>query len=83
MGKSSFEPYTVVTHAGRVHSGLMRHATTEAVTLLTTERTELRLPRDQIAEIQPSRVSIMPRGIDTQLSRQQLSDPIAYLASLK
>jgi putative heme-binding domain-containing protein len=78
-----FESYTVVTHAGRVHSGLIRHATTEAVTLLTTERTELRLPRDQIEEIQPSRVSIMPRGIDTQLSRQQLSDLIAYLASLK
>jgi hypothetical protein len=62
---------------------LIKLATAEAVTILSTDRTELRLPRAQIEEIQPSRVSIMPKGIDTQLTRQQLSDLISYLASLK
>src|SRR5262249_46117594 len=78
-----YEPYLVLTRAGRSHNGILAQATAEAVTLVTTERTEVRIRRSEIEEIQPSRVSIMPQGLDTQLSRQELSDLIAFLASLK
>src|SRR5262249_59105313 len=77
------EAYLVMTKAGRSYSGLLKQATADAVTLVTTERTEVRLPRADIEEIQPSRVSIMPQGLDTQLSKPELTDLIAYLASLK
>src|SRR5262249_6458118 len=78
-----YEPYVVTTKSGRSYNGLLSQATTAAVTLVPTERPEARLLRADIEEIQPSRVSIMPQGLDTQLSRQELSDLIAYLASLK
>jgi putative heme-binding domain-containing protein len=44
----SFEPYTVVTKAGRSYNGLIKLATAEAVTLVTTERAVTRLPRTEI-----------------------------------
>lgn len=78
-----YESYVVSTADGRIQAGLLKQSTADALTLVTTERTEIRLPRANIEEIQPSRVSIMPQGLDTQLSRQELSDLIAYLASLK
>lgn len=79
----SYEPYSVTTYAGRVLNGLMKRSTAEAVTLITTERKEIRVPRTEVDDIQPSRVSIMPKGLDTQLTQEQLRDLIAYLSSLK
>jgi len=78
-----YEPYIVNTKSGRTHNGMLGRDTPEAVTLVTTERTEIRLPRSDIEEIQPSRISIMPQGLDMQLSRQELTDLIAFLVSLK
>src|SRR5262249_41710858 len=78
-----YEPYVVMTKAGRTVNGLLKQTAADAVTLVTAERTEVRLPRADIEEIQPSRVSIMPQGLNAQLSRRELSDLIAYLASLK
>ena len=65
------------------YNGILGRDTPEAVTLVTAERTEIRIPRSDMEEIHPSRVSIMPQGLDTQLSRQELSDLIAFLTSLK
>jgi putative heme-binding domain-containing protein len=79
----TYEPYLVAMHDGRVHNGLMQHATADAVTLVTTDRTVIRLTRPEIDEIQSSRVSIMPQGLDTQLTLQELGNLIAYLSSLK
>ncbi|MBI1915023.1 MAG: HEAT repeat domain-containing protein [Planctomycetes bacterium] len=78
-----YEPYVITTKRGRSYNGILGRDTPEAVTLVTTERTEIRIPRSDIEEIQPNRVSIMPTGLDTQFSRQELSDLIAFLASLK
>jgi putative membrane-bound dehydrogenase-like protein len=78
-----YEPYVVMTKAGRAVNGLLKQTAADAVTLVTAERNEVRLPRADIEEIQPSRVSIMPQGLDAQLSRRELSDLIAYLSSLK
>jgi len=39
----------------------------------------VRIARKDIEEIQPSRVSIMPAGLDQQLSPQELADLVAFL----
>src|SRR5262249_6902681 len=78
-----YEPYLVATKDGRIYNGPLKQATADAVTLVTTDRVEIRVPRAEIDEIQPSRVSIMPQGLDSQISSSELSDLIAYLASLK
>jgi putative membrane-bound dehydrogenase-like protein len=78
-----YEPFTITTRSHGVYNGILGRETAAAVTLIAADRTEVRIPRSSIEEIQPSRVSIMPQGLETQLSRQELSDLIAYLASLK
>jgi len=78
-----YEPFTVVTNDGRVTSGIIARETAEAIYLVDNSRNEVRLPRDAIESLEQSRVSIMPEGMDTQLSRQELSDLIAFLQSLQ
>jgi len=78
-----YEPFTVITKNGAVQNGILGLQTAEALTLIATDRTEARIPRSSVEEIQPNRVSIMPQGLDTLLKRQELSDLIAFLASLK
>ena len=78
-----YEPYVLATSDGRTYNGTLGRDTADAVILVTADRTEIRVPRSAIEEIQPSQVSIMPQGLETQLSRQELSDLIAFLSGLK
>ena len=78
-----FEPYVVETKAGKVHTGILARESLDAIYLLTTERVEIRLHRDEIETFAPGRVSIMPQGLETTLSRRELQDLLAYLQSLR
>ncbi|MBI1833153.1 MAG: HEAT repeat domain-containing protein [Planctomycetes bacterium] len=78
-----FEPYVVETKAGKTHSGILSRESTDAVYLMTTERVEIRIGRDEIETFAPGRVSIMPQGLDAQLTRRALQDLLAYLQSLR
>jgi len=44
---------------------------------------EVRLARADIEELQPGRVSVMPSGLDQQLTRQNLADLVAFLKACK
>ena len=44
---------------------------------------EVRLRRDEIDEMQNSKVSIMPAGLEKQLSLQDLMDLVAFLKNAK
>jgi putative membrane-bound dehydrogenase-like protein len=78
-----YEPFTIVTDAGQVHSGVIVRETADAVHLFTSERIEIPVRRDAIETLAQSTVSIMPAGMDEQLSRQDLADLIAFLQSLR
>jgi hypothetical protein len=56
--------------------------TGDALRLVTADRSEVSLPRDKIEAIEPSRVSVMPQGLDANLSRGELADLVAFLHSL-
>lgn len=77
-----FEPYVMVTKTGKQYSGILRHQTSDAVHFATAERAEIRVARREIDSLEPGKVSVMPQGLDAQLSRQELSDLIAFLLSL-
>ncbi len=51
--------------------------------LVSGAGTEQRFARADIVEIRPGTVSIMPEGLDQQLSKQEVADLIAFLRSLK
>ncbi|MFO1006423.1 MAG: PVC-type heme-binding CxxCH protein [Planctomycetaceae bacterium] len=77
----SYEPILVVTTAGKAHNGLIRRETPDEIVLVTGAKDEVRIARSEIEEIRPSTVSVMPAGLDTQLTREQIIDLIAYLKS--
>ncbi|MEK6261026.1 MAG: PVC-type heme-binding CxxCH protein [Planctomycetota bacterium] len=77
----SYEPVLIVTHAGKQVSGLIRRETPDEIVLATGAKEEARVLRADIEEIRPGTVSIMPAGLETQLTREQLLDLIAFLKS--
>jgi putative heme-binding domain-containing protein len=78
-----YEPYVIADKSGRLHTGIIARQTTQAIYLITAERAEVKINRSDIDNIEPGRVSIMPQGLDAQLSRQELADVIAFLRSLR
>lgn len=78
-----YEAYNVLTEDGRVVSGVITRETAHDVVLRTSDLSEIRISRVGIDEMQPSRTSIMPQGLDARLTRDELRDLLAYLQSLK
>lgn len=79
----SYEPVVILTRAGKTHSGNVRSEGPEGVVLTTGPRDEMRIARDDIEEIRPGTVSVMPSGLDQQLSEQDLADLLAFLKAAK
>jgi len=66
----SFEPISVATSDGKIYNGLLRGETADELRLATGVNQEARIARREIDEIRPGTVSIMPAGLDQQLSHQ-------------
>lgn len=79
----SYEPVVVVTQAGDIHNGIVREDASDEVLLATGAEQEVRIPRAEIAEMRPGTVSLMPGGLEEQLSRQELADLLAFLKAMK
>jgi len=79
----TFEPYVVKTRDGAVESGVISRETADAFYLTTGPRAEKRIPRANVTDLRLSPVSIMPEGLDAQLTPQEIADLIAFLRSLK
>jgi len=79
----SYEPVQVTTKSGKVHNGLIRKDTPEEIVLATGPNQEVRIARDDIEEMQPSKVSVMPAGLDQQLTLRELADLVAFLKACK
>ena len=79
----SYEPYIVRTKSDDQYSGILRKDSPEEVVLVTGPVTEVRIARAEIADMRPGSVSVMPAGLDQQLSRQELADLVAFLKATK
>jgi putative membrane-bound dehydrogenase-like protein len=76
--QSNYTNYIIVDKQGRIYDGLLAAETAEAVTL-RGEYENISLRRDEIEEMRASNVSLMPEGLEEDMSRQDLADVIAYL----
>ena len=74
-----YEPLVVTTTSGATHSGVLKAERPDELVLTIGESQEARIPRAQVADMQPGAVSVMPSGYGDQLSRQELSDLLAFL----
>jgi putative membrane-bound dehydrogenase-like protein len=79
----SYEPWVVATKNGKLYNGILRKDSPDEVVLVTGANQEARITRDEIEEMQPSKVSVMPAGLDQQLSPQELADLVAFLKACK
>jgi putative membrane-bound dehydrogenase-like protein len=78
-----YEPVQVLTRDGKAHNGLIQTETPDEMILSTGPGDTVRVVRRDIDEIQPSRVSVMPAGLEQQLSMQELADLVAFLQACK
>jgi putative heme-binding domain-containing protein len=76
--QSNYTNYIIVDKQGRIYDGLLAAETAEAVTL-RGEYENVSLRRSEIEEMRASNVSLMPEGLEADMSRQDLADVIAYL----
>ncbi|MEZ6049147.1 MAG: c-type cytochrome [Planctomycetaceae bacterium] len=74
-----FNSYTIITDEGLVHTGIISRETPEAIYLRKTDLSEVRIPQDEIDEMQESKISIMPKDLHKAINDEELRDLIAYL----
>ncbi len=79
----SFEPIRVLTRQGEDHTGILTADNHESITLATGPETNVIVNRSDIVEMRPSSVSVMPQGLDQQLTQQELGDLLAFLKNTK
>jgi len=78
-----YEPYLIRTKDGAILDGLIARETADAVYLFTADRNEKRVPRGSIDLMRMGKTSIMPQGLDKQITSDELRNLLAYLTSLK
>ena len=79
----SYEPVIVTTKSGDEHSGVLRRDAADEIILGVGADLEVRIPRPDITEIRPGTVSVMPQGLDQQITTQELADLIAFLKATR
>ncbi len=77
----SYESTTVVTADGRILNGVIKDETSEHIELVLDAQKKEQIPLSEIEERRPGTLSIMPTGLDKQLTAQQLADLVKYLKS--
>jgi putative heme-binding domain-containing protein len=79
----SFEPYIIMTKSDDSYSGVLKKDGADEVVLATGPGAEVRIARSDITEMRPGTVSVMPAGLEQQMSKQELADLLAFLKSTK
>ena len=79
----SYEPVIVSTRAGDEFSGVLRKDVAEELVVATGPNAEQRIARADVAGMRPGALSLMPQGLDEQLSKQEMADLLAFLKNTK
>ena len=74
-----FTAYTVATVDGKVFNGLIVSETDEAVVLRMAEGKEQTIGRGEIEVIRASKVSLMPEGVEKDVTPQSMADLLEFL----
>jgi putative heme-binding domain-containing protein len=75
----SYEPMSITTQDGKTINGIIKQENAQGYVVATGPDQLVRLTRGDVDDIQPSKVSIMPAGLDKQLTPQELGDLVAFL----
>jgi putative membrane-bound dehydrogenase-like protein len=78
---SRYVEYVAVTRDGRTLTGVLAGETAASITLRGQEGKEQVLLRADLEELASTGKSLMPEGLERDVSRQELADLLAYLTS--
>jgi putative membrane-bound dehydrogenase-like protein len=78
-----YQSVLVICRDGTTHNGIVKKDAADEIILTLTADKEQRIARADIEEMRPGRVSVMPSGLDQQLSRQELADLVAFLKACR
>lgn len=79
----SYEPVRIALKGGRTLDGIVKRETPDEVVLTVAADKDERVARADIDEVRPGKVSVMPAGLDKQLTAQELADLIAFLKACR
>jgi putative heme-binding domain-containing protein len=79
----SFEPVIVRTKSDDDYNGVLKKDAPDEIILATGPNVEVRIARADITEMRPGQVSVMPAGLDQQLTKQELADVVAFLKNTR
>jgi putative heme-binding domain-containing protein len=74
-----YRSFTIANKEGKTVSGMIVRETSDAIFLRTHELAEIRVARADVEDISPSKVSIMPQGLEKTMSEQELADLLEFL----
>ena len=79
--EAKFLVYTVVTKEGLQHSGMLKGETGGSLTLIGSDGKEVTVGRADIEELMGSQRSLMPEGLEKDVSAEDLACVIAFVQS--
>lgn len=79
----SYEPVVAALHSGKLVSGVLKSESDSEVTIQTGPSVVERIARREVESITPGAVSLMPAGLDKQVTAQELADLVAFLLERK
>jgi len=79
----SYEPLVVMTKGNDDYSGVLKKDAADEIVLATGPNAEVHIARSDITEMRPGTLSVMPAGLDQQLSKQELADLVTFLKNTK
>ncbi|HLY66219.1 MAG TPA: hypothetical protein VKU60_11850 [Chloroflexota bacterium] len=78
-----YEPIQVTTKEGKVFNGVLKKDAPDEIVLMLGADQQARIAREEIDEMRPSQVSVMPAGYDQLLTPAELADLLAFLKACK
>ncbi len=79
----SYEPVRVITTDQRTLNGVLKKDAPDEIVIVIAADKEERVARADVESVSPSAVSLMPGGLEGQLTPQELADLIAFLRACK
>lgn len=76
---NNYVSYTVVTNDGRVETGFIASETAASITLRQPENKTQLILRQDIEELKSNGISLMPEGLEKNISVEQMADLISFV----
>jgi putative heme-binding domain-containing protein len=78
----NFNTYTAETKEGRIFSGIIAAEDANSITLRRAEARQDVVLRSNLEELISNGISLMPEGLEQEISRQDLANVIAFVKTI-